>query len=126
MSSAPRFSPLRYPAARVAIWQVLASAAIALLGGWWAGWRGVVSGLLGGLVNVSAGVVFAMLTRLGRPASAAATVSAMIRAESAKIALIVLQLWLVLANYRDVVYGAFFAAFIATVLVSQAAILIRD
>jgi len=99
---------------------------IALLGGWWAGWPGVVSGLLGGLVNVSAGVVFAMLARLGRPATAVATMSAMIRAESAKIALIVLQLWLVLANYRDVVHGAFFAAFIATVLVSQAGILIRD
>jgi F0F1-type ATP synthase assembly protein I len=77
-------------------------------------------------VNVSAGVVFAMLVRLGRPATAAATVHTMIRAETVKIAVIVLQLWLVLTSYRDVVHGAFFAAFVATVLVSQAAILIRD
>ncbi len=126
MSSAPRRSSLRYPAARVASWQALASVLVAALGGWWAGWHGVVSGLLGGLVNVSAGIVFAMLVRLGGPATAAATVHTMIRAETAKVAVIVLQLWLVLTSYRDVVHGAFFAAFVATVLISQAAILIRD
>jgi hypothetical protein len=75
---------------------------------------------------VSAGVVFAILVRVGRPVTAAATVHAMLRAETARIALIVLQLWLVLVAYREVVYGAFFAAFVATVLVSQAAILFRD
>ena len=126
MSSPPRPSPQRYPAARIALWQVLASAVVASLGGWWAGWHGAVSGLLGGLVNVSAGVVFAMLVWLGRPASPAATVSTMIRAEAAKIAVIVLQIWFVLTSYREVVHGAFLAGFIVTVLVSQAAILIRD
>jgi F0F1-type ATP synthase assembly protein I len=116
----------RYPAGRIAVWQLLASAAVAAGGGWWAGWHGIVSGLLGGIVNVSAGVVFAMLVRLGRPETAAATVRTMIRAEAAKIAIIVLQLWLVLTSYRDIVHGAFFTAFVLTVLVSQAAILIRD
>ena len=50
----------------------------------------------------------------------------MLRAEAAKTTVIVLQLWLVLGGYREVVAEAFFAAFVATVLVSQAAILIRD
>lgn len=77
-------------------------------------------------MNVTAGVVFAMLVGLGGATSAAATLRTMIRAEAAKITLIVLQLWLVLGGYRDVVPGAFLAAFIATLLVSQAAILIRD
>jgi F0F1-type ATP synthase assembly protein I len=99
---------------------------VAVPAGWLAGWHGVVSSLLGGLVNVSAGVVFALLARLGRPATAAATVHAMIRAETAKIAVIVLALWLALTAYREVVNAAFFAAFIATVLVSQIAILFRD
>ncbi len=102
------------------------SALIAALSGWWAGWHGVVSGLLGGLVNVSAGVVFAMLVGLGRAATGTGTLRAMIRAEAAKIMVIVLQLWFVLSDYRDVVLGAFFAAFVATLLVSQAAILIRN
>jgi ATP synthase protein I len=119
-------SPPSYPAGRVAVWQLLASAAIAAGGAWWAGWHGALSGLLGGIVNVSAGVVYAMLVRLGRPDTAVATIRRMLRAEAARIAVIVLQLWLVLNTYRDVVHAAFFAAFVAAVLVSQAAILIRD
>jgi len=105
---------------------LLASAAIAAGGAWWAGWHGALSGLLGGIVNVSAGVVYAMLVRLGRPETAAATIRTVLRAEAAKIAVIVLQLWLILTTYREVVHGAFIAAFVVTVLVSQAAILIRD
>ena len=119
-------SPLAYPPVRVAGWQLLASAAVGIAAAWWSGWHGVLSGLLGGIVNVSAGIVFAMLVRLGRPETAAATIRTVLRAESAKIADIVLQLWLVLTSYREVVHEAFFAAFVVTLLVSQAAILIRD
>ena len=77
-------------------------------------------------MNITAGIVFAMLVGVGRATTATATLRTMLRAEAAKITLIVLQLGLVLSGYRDVVPGAFFAAFIATLLVSQAAILIRD
>jgi len=86
----------------------------------------VLSALLGGVVNISAGVVFTVLTALDRSVSAMATVGTMLRAEAAKIAVIVLQLWLILTTYRDVVHVAFFSAFVVTVLVSQAAILVRD
>jgi F0F1-type ATP synthase assembly protein I len=116
----------RYPAGRIASWQLLASAVAAGFGGWWAGWHGVLSASLGGIVNISAGVVFAMLVRLGRPGTAAATVRTMIRADAAKITVIVLQLWLVLTNYPDLVPGVFIAAFVLTVFVAHAAILIRD
>lgn len=115
-----------YHAGRVALWQLLASAVVAGCGGWWAGWPGALSAFLGGIVNISAGVVFAMLVRLGRPATAAATVRTMIRADAAKITVIVLQLWLVLTSYPDIVPAAFIAAFVLTVFVAQAAILIRD
>ena len=40
--------------------------------------------------------------------------------------LTVVLLGLALTGYRDMVVGAFIAAFVCTVLVSQAAILIRD
>jgi len=99
---------------------------VAAAGGWWAGWPGVLSALLGGMVNVCAGIVFALLVRVGSPQTAAATVRTMLRAEAAKIAVIVLLLWLVLTGYREMVHGAFIAAFVLTVIVSQAAILIRD
>jgi F0F1-type ATP synthase assembly protein I len=77
-------------------------------------------------VNVTAGAVYTLLIGIGNIGTAAATLRTALRAEAAKIALIVLQLWLVLATYREVVYPAFFSAFVVTVLVSQAAILIRD
>jgi ATP synthase protein I len=115
-----------YPAGRIALGQLLVSTVAAGAGGWWAGWHGALSAFLGGVVNVSAGVVFALLVRFGRPGSAGATVRTMIRADAAKITVIVLQLWLVLTNYPDIVPGAFIAAFVLTVLVGQAAILIRD
>ena len=126
LRSASSDPPFAYPVFRIAGWQVVATIVVAAIAGWLSGWHGVWSGILGGFVNVSAGIVFAVLARLGRSRTAAGTVAAMIRAEAVKIAAIVLQLWLVLTTYRDVVHGAFFAAFVVTVLVTQAAILIRD
>ena len=116
----------RYPAGRIAGWQLFATASLAAGAAWWAGWHGALSALLGGMVNVSAGIVYAMLVWLGRPKTAAATVRTMIRADAAKITVIVLQLALVLTNYAEIVAGAFIAAFVITVFVAQAAILIRD
>jgi F0F1-type ATP synthase assembly protein I len=118
--------PPGFPIRRVATWQGIAALLIAAIAGWLAGWHGVLSAVLGGVVNIAAGVVFAVLISLDRSASAAATVRTMLRAEAAKIAVIVLQLWLILTTYRDVVHAAFFSAFVVTVLVSQAAILVRD
>jgi ATP synthase protein I len=132
LSSVSRLASIpspRYPAGRIALWQLLASAAVAAGAGWWAGWQGILSALLGGVVNVGAGVAYAMLVRLGGASgaqTAAATVRTMLRAEAAKIAVIVVLLGLALTGYRDMVPGAFIAAFVCTVLVSQAAILIRD
>lgn len=126
MSISQRNHPSRFPIRRVAGWQAVATLPIAAVAGWWAGWHGALSALLGGVVNIGAGVVFAVLIGLDRTPSAAGTVRTALRAEAAKIAVIVLQLWLILTTYRDVVHAAFFSAFIITVLVSQAAILVRD
>lgn len=123
--AAPEIPP-RYPAFRIAGWQFVATVIVAAIGGCAGGWDGLLSGLFGGIINISAGIVFAVLAGLGNPRTAVTTISAMIRAEAAKITVIVLQLWIVLSMYKDVVHGAFFGAFIATLLVTQAAILFRD
>jgi ATP synthase protein I len=115
-----------FPVGRIAGWQLLATALIAAIAGWWVGLHGALSALLGGLVNITAGVVYAVVVGLRRAPTAGDTVRTMIRAEAAKITLIVLQLWLVLTTYRDVVPAALFAAFVVTVLVWTAAIVIRD
>jgi ATP synthase protein I len=119
-------SPSPYPAFRIAGWQLLVTGALAAIGAWAAGWHGALSAVLGGVTNVSAGIVFAVLARIGSTPTAAGTLRGAVRAEAAKIAVIVLQLWLVLTMYKDVVHAAFFGAFVATILVTQAAILIRD
>jgi len=115
-----------FPVGRVAAWQFFATVVIAAIAGWWAGLHGALSALLGGLVNVTAGVVYAVIVGLRRTPTAGDTVRTMIRAEAAKITLIVLQLWLVLTTYRDVVAAALIAAFVVTVMVSTAAIVMRD
>jgi ATP synthase protein I len=119
-------SPPGFPVGRIAGWQLLATVAIAAIAGWWAGLHGALSALLGGLVNITAGVVYAVVVGLRRAPSAGDTVRTMIRAEAAKITLIVLQLWLVLTTYRDVVPAALLAAFVVTVVVWTAAIVIRE
>jgi ATP synthase protein I len=118
--------PFRYPLRRVAGWQLIATGIIAAAGslGW--GWHGAISGLLGGITNLAAGAAYAVVVGLANPASAAGTLLTAFRAEAIKILLIVVQLWLVLTMYADVVHAVFFAAFVVTVLVTQAAILIRD
>lgn len=117
-----------FPLRRVAAWQLIATLAIAALGGWWAGMHGALSALLGGLLVISASVVYAVVVRVSSSGdrSAGGTVRTMIRAEAAKITMIVLQLWLVLTTYHDAVLAPFFLAFVVSVLVSTAAITIRD
>lgn len=91
----------------------------------WGGGHAALSAVLGGIVNIAAVVVFAVVYTLSRPASAGGTVAALFRAEASKILVIVAQLWLVLANYKDVVPVAFFATFVVTVLLFRLALLDR-
>lgn len=85
-----------------------------------------MSALLGGMINFSAGFVFALMISRSKAKSAADTVRTLVRAEASKIALIVLQLWLVLTTYKAVVPLFFFATFVVTVLLTRMAFLVRD
>lgn len=114
------------PIRTVLRWQVYVAVALALVAGWWAGTHGAVSALLGGLVNVMAGLVYAMMVADSGPKSAGETLRTLVRAEASKITLIVLQLWLVLTLYGDVVATAFFSAFVISVLVFPLALLVRE
>lgn len=107
-------------------WQLYVAGALTLVAGGWAGMHGAVSALLGGLINVTGGAVYALLIP-GRPAvSAGQTLRILVRAEAGKIALIVLQLWLVLTTYDEVVAPVLLAAFVISVLVFPLALLVRD
>ncbi len=107
-------------------WQALVTAGLALVAWAWVGGHGALSALLGGLVNISAGVVYAVVLVLGKPATAGHAVATLFRAEGSKLLMIIVQLWIVLAAYRDVVVPAFLAAFVVTVLLFRVALLERD
>jgi ATP synthase protein I len=116
------------PIRTVLKWQLIATAVIAAIAGLWDGGHAALSAVLGGAINVLAGVVYALLLGVGepRPASIERTLTALFRAEGAKILLIIAGLWLTLSLYKDMVPLAFFSAFIVTVVVFSMAILVRD
>jgi len=120
-------SPLKSrPILTVLRWQAFATIAIAAAAGLWAGFHAALSAALGGLVTLSSTVVYAFVLGIGPTASADASIVTMLRAEGAKILVIILQLWLVLATYKDVVLAALFAAFAITVLLFSTALLARE
>lgn len=90
------------------------------------GGHAALSAALGGIVNIAAALVFAVVLAISRPSSAGGTVAALFRAEAGKILVIVGQLYLVLATYKEVVPAAFLASFVITVLLFRLALLDRD
>ena len=114
------------PFRAVLVWQAVATLVIAAIAGLSAGIHGALSAVLGGVINLAAGVVYAFVLVLAPGKTAGATVLAMFRAEAAKILVIVGQLWLVLATYREAVLPALLAAFVVTVLLFRVALFVRD
>ncbi|MCC7114425.1 MAG: ATP synthase subunit I [Burkholderiales bacterium] len=114
------------PIRTVLAWQALATVAIAAVAGAWAGFHAALSAALGGVVTLTSTVVYAFVLGIGQTATAGASVVTRLRAEGAKILVIILQLWLVLATYRDVVAAALFSAFVVTVLLFRTAFLARE
>ena len=92
----------------------------------WQGPHGALSAALGGVVNITSVVVYAVVLAVSNPASAGGTVAALFRAEACKILVIILQLWLVLVNYKEVVFVVFFASFVITVLLFRMALLDKE
>ena len=80
---------------------------------------------LGGAMMVAC-CVYAALTGRNKVRSAGETLRVLIRAETAKIGVIVLQLWVVLTAYEGVVPGVFIGTFIVAVLIYPVALLVRD
>jgi F0F1-type ATP synthase assembly protein I len=114
------------PIRTVLKWQVYATAASMLIAGLWLGPYGALSALLGGAVNVTAGAVFGVVATHSRKRTAGEALIAMMRAEAGKVALIVIQLWLVLTYVKPLVLGPFFGTFVLTVFFFSMAIFVRE
>lgn len=118
------------PIRTVLRWQVIVTAVTAVIAGVAAGTPGAVSALLGGGVNLAAGITYAFLLGLGLRNTpvpgAGTTLIALFRAEAGKVIVIVAGLWLALTAYADVVPMAVIAAFMATVIVFSMAFFVSD
>ena len=114
------------PYRAVLLSQAVATVAIAAMSGLVAGVHGALSAILGGVINVSAGVVYMFVLAVAPPRTAGGTIAALFRTEGAKILVIIAVLWLVLSTYRDAVLPAFLAAFVVTVLLSSVALFVRE
>jgi ATP synthase protein I len=118
------------PIRTVLRWQVIVTAVAAAVAGAVAGVPGAVSALLGGSVNLAAGVVYAFLLGLGLGSTpvpgAGTTLIALFRAEAGKVVVIVVGLWLALTSYQDVVPAAVIATFVMTVIVFSMAFFVSD
>jgi ATP synthase protein I len=117
---------LSKPIRTVFRWQLLATAALTLVTGIWAGAHGAFSALLGGSVSIFSGLAAACVASLGKAESAGGVLLFALGAEAVKIGLIVVLLWLVLAMYREVVVLVFIGTFTATVLIFAMAFFVRD
>lgn len=107
-------------------WQVIVTLSIAAAMGALFGNHGCFSALLGGLVSIAASVTYGvMISRIGR-GSAGMALSGMIRAESAKVLVIVLLLWVVFSAYQDVSGVGFIGTFAVTTVIFSLAIFIKD
>jgi ATP synthase protein I len=107
-------------------WQLYAGIVSAVIAAWWRGPHGAYSALLGGFINIVAGAAFAWLGLRSGSRDAGFVLYGLFRAEAGKVILIVAQLWLVLALYKQVVLGAFFGTFFLTVMLSTVAFVARD
>ena len=107
-------------------WQLIATAALTLASSLLWGWDGALSAALGGAVNLTAGWVYGWRVSQGEARTAGEALRTMLRAEAIKVLLIIVQLWLVLANYKEIVHAAFLGTFVITVGIFAAAIAVRD
>ena len=107
-------------------WQLAATAAMAIAAALLSGASAAVSAAVGGLISVVAGLASAFVASRSDAKSAGGILFGALRAEALKVAIAVLLLWLVLANYAEAVVGVFVGAFIVTMLIFAMAFFVRD
>ena len=106
--------------------QAGATVLLALLAGWLAGVNGAISAGLGGLVSMIAGLGFALMVANKKNSSAEGVLRDAFRAESVKVVLVIMLLWLVFKLYRDVVAAALIGAFCITILIFGMALFVPE
>jgi F0F1-type ATP synthase assembly protein I len=108
------------------MWQVAATATMALVAGLVADMSSVLSAAAGGGVSIIAGVAAAFVASLSNAKSAGGVLAGALRAEAVKLGLALVLLWLVLANYEQAVVAALLGTFVVTMLIFSMAFFVRE
>jgi len=117
---------LSKPIRTVLRWQLAATAAMTIAAALLAGAQTAVSAAAGGLVSVVAGLASAFVASRSDAKSAGGILFGALRAETVKIGLAVLLLWLVLANYGEAAVGVLVGSFVVATLIFAMAFFVRD
>jgi ATP synthase protein I len=117
---------LSKPIRTVLRWQLLATAALALLAGVLGGAHGALSAGLGGAVSVSAGWVSGLVAATGGGESAGGGLLTALKAEGVKLGVMASLLGIVLVVYAEVVVPVFLGSFIVTALIFSMAFFVRE
>jgi ATP synthase protein I len=110
----------------ILLWQLAATAGLALVAAISWGGDGALSAALGGCINVAAGAAYAWIVSRSKARSAGEALRTMFRAEAVKILLIIVMLWLAMSHYRSIVHWIFLGSFAITLAIFTAAIAVRD
>ena len=108
------------------MWQVAATALMALVAALVADRPSALSAVAGGGVSIIAGLASALVVSLGKGKSAGGVLAAALRAEAVKLGLALLLVWLVLANYPEAAVAVFLGAFVVTMLIFSMAFFVRE
>jgi len=106
--------------------QVLATIIIASIAAWFAGVHGAISAAMGGLIGITAGLAFVLLTARSKVRSAGEVLIVALKAEAAKLFLAILLLLLVLTLYQDVVIVGLIGSFVVSILIFSLALFALD
>lgn len=107
-------------------WQFIATLAMMLVLGLISGLHGAMSALLGGVISMISAAAFAAIISRYRGSTAGGVLITAIKAEAAKVVVMVTLLWLVMTFYKDVVAVGFIGTFVLTVIIFGMALFVTD
>jgi ATP synthase protein I len=114
------------PIRTVLMWQLIATALVASLSAVAIGLEGAISAVLGGLIAVVSGLAAAASASRVKTTSAGWMVFNALKAEGVRVGLMVVLLWVVLANYRNAQVAPLLAAFVISAVIFPMALFVRD
>jgi F0F1-type ATP synthase assembly protein I len=117
---------LRRPIRTVLMWQIAATAMMALVAGLVADMSSALSAAAGGAVSIIAGLAAAFVASLSNAKSAGGVLAGALRAEAVRLGLALVLLWLVLANYEQTAVAVLLGAFVVTMLIFSMAFFVRE